>query len=86
MNINTTVNSNLHKIVVVLEGNALGFTSLGTAVSFLEEVYCGEETSKLFNAIATAMSDDKADDLQIFDIETYADLFMDDVDDEDADA
>lgn len=83
INFNTTVDPNKHKIVVVICGSAFGFGSIAGAISFVEEAYATSEPVKLFNAIAIALSDDKEDDFQIFDIETYSDLFIDD-EDEDA--
>lgn len=80
------VNRNLDKVVVVIDGTEFGFTTLSAAISFTEEQLKGEKDyNKVINSIATALSDDKEDDLQIFDIDTYAELFLDDeeIDDED---
>ena len=74
------INPNFHKAVVIIEGNAYGFTQLHYAISFVEEINKGEDFSKLFNTIATALGDDKEDGVQIYDIDTYADLFMEDDD------
>ncbi len=83
MNYSSKVNPQVHSVVVVIEGDATGFISLHRAIRFIEETYLGEQAVKIFNAIATAMSDDKEDDFQIFDIDTYADLFMDEDEAED---
>lgn len=72
------INTNLHKTVVVLEGNAYGFTALHLAIQFVEEINAGENFAKLFNKVATALGDEKEDGVQIYDIDTFADLFMDD--------
>lgn len=76
--INTTVNPEVHHVVVIIDGNHLGFTGLSSAVTFVEEIYAGEQPNKLYNAVVTALSDDKEDGFQIYDINTYVDLFMDD--------
>lgn len=77
------VNVNVHKVVVVLDEKAYGFTALYSAILFIEEISKGEDVSKLFNAITIALGDDKADGkFQIYDIETFADLFMDDDEDD----
>lgn len=76
------VNPQEHKFVVVLDGNAFGFTTTAAAVSFIEEISAGRDASKLLIAIATAMGDGKGEDFGIYDIESYVDLFMDDEDDE----
>lgn len=77
MNYNTTVNPDVHTIVVIIEDTHLGFTALSKAVLFIEEVYSSEEAAKLFNLIATAMSDDKDDNFKIFSMEEYVDLYLD---------
>lgn len=77
------VNTEMHKVVVIFKDNYIGFSSLTMAIGFIEQAYLGEDYTKVMNRIATALSDDKDEDLQIFDIATYADLFMDE--DEDGD-
>lgn len=81
------INVDVHKVVVVFEGTEFGFTSLAASIGFIEQQYAGvKDYNKVLNVIATAMSDDKADNVQIYDIEMYSDLFIDDEDDEDEDA
>lgn len=77
------VNRDFHKVVVVVEGEAYGFSNLSTAVLFIEEINKGADYSKVFDQVATALSDDKEDSLQVFDIDIYADLFLDEDDEDD---
>lgn len=83
MTVTIKINPDVHKIVVVWGSNTFGFVTLATAIGFIEQQSVGvNDYSKLVTSIATAMSDDKDDDLQIFDIESYVDLFMDDEDED----
>lgn len=80
------INTEVHNVVVIFEGVEYGFTGLAAAVAFIEQQYAGvKDYTKVFNQIATALSDDKDDHLQIFDVDSYSDLFLveDDEDNED---
>ncbi|MFE1915007.1 hypothetical protein [Streptomyces anandii] len=80
------INTEVHNVVVIFEGVEYGFTGLAAAVAFIEQQYAGvKDKTKVFNQIATAISDDKADNLQIFDVDSYSDLFMDEDENEDED-
>jgi len=77
----TVVNPSEHNFVVVVEGKAFGFKFFHQLAIFIEGLTAGQDQSKVFNAIATAMSDDKEDDFQIYPIDIYVDLFMDEEED-----
>lgn len=78
----TIVNPEMHKFVLAKGDSTIGFSNLTMLVATVEQFYLGEDGSKILARISEAMSDDKGDDLQIFDIDTYVDLFMDNDEDD----
>ncbi len=77
-----TVNLQVHKIVVMLDDNACGFTSLSSAIQFIEEAYAGQDYSKIYTEIELGINDPANSDLKIYDIDTYADTFIEDEEDD----
>lgn len=77
-----------HKAVVVISGVELhfGFTSVAKAIEFIEENL--PKDNKLIDNIASALGDGVdigGSEYQILDIDSYADVYSVDEDDEDDD-
>jgi len=80
-----SVNTEKHKVVVMIRDFHCGFTSLSKAISFIEEQVNDDDYSKTFAELAQAMSAGSNEDvdLRIVDIDSYIDVYLDDEDDED---
>lgn len=79
------VNTDVHKVVVMLDGQDYGFTKLSTAIAFVEEqkLAVNGDYSKTYADIESAINagTNESTDLRIMDADVYADSFMDEEED-----